>query len=281
VDLGPKTLEYTNGMFRRHGFFRDLGPGRPAAERYPDDIAQPEGNVFRHLERLKLSPAAIGHVVFTHLHADHHGMDDAKDGGAAEEFKDAVLHISARGWKENLASRLDGRWGSYVDFAFSDFLLRRERAGKVRFEDDAEVFPGLRTMYLGGHSPCSQAVIVETAAGPAIIASDDVYLYELLEKDIVPRIRTSTEAYRKAVDRLAGLAAAAKAVILPLHDPSIWDAWRKAGEGWLEELRPRSDRAVTAYLAARARRAAAKRAFKGARGRARPGCSGRAPRRPA
>lgn len=247
VDLGPMTLEYTNAMFRRYGFFRDLGEDVPEDRRHPDDIVQPRGNVFRQLEARGIAPSEIGHIVLTHLHADHHGMDDAKDGGAAERFPNAVLHASRIGWEENLARRVDGRWGSYVDFAFGDFLLRREREGKVRFADDAEVFPGLRTLHLGGHAPCSQAVVVETGDGPAIITSDEVYGYDLLERAVLPRLHTTPARYREAVELLVALAESTGGILIPVHDPAVWEAYAEHGAGWLAALRPRSERAVRGY----------------------------------
>jgi glyoxylase-like metal-dependent hydrolase (beta-lactamase superfamily II) len=164
------------------------------------------------------------------------------------------LHVSAVGWKDNLDKRKDGGWNSYVDYAFSDFLLRREKEGKVRFEDNAEILPGLRTMYLGGHSVCSQAVIVDTTDGPAILASDEVYLYELLEDDLLPQIRTSEAKYRSAVDRLVNLAVKEKGIIIPLHDPIVWETYKRAGTNWLKELKKVSDRAIEKYLKARRKR---------------------------
>lgn len=251
VDLGPKTVDYCNRMFRAHRFFRDLGPNYPDNERYPDDIVQPHGNVLDQLPALGVEPAEIDHVVFTHLHADHHGMDDASNGGVAESLPNAMLHVSWIGWQDNLARRRNGAWNSYVDFAFSDFLVRRQRVGAVRFEDDAAIFPGLRTVYLGGHSVCSQAVVVDTAQGPAIIASDEVYLYQLLEDRIVPQIRTSESAYRAAIERLVTMARRDDAILIPLHDPIVWETYSRAGANWLKELKAVSDRAIGQYLSAK------------------------------
>ncbi len=247
VDLGPMSLEYVNDMFRRFGFFRDGGPEVPATERYPDDIVQPHGNVFVQLEELGISPDAIHHIVFTHLHCDHHGMDDATDGGAAEKFENAILHTSRIGWDDNLSKRTDGRWNSYVDYAFSDFLARREKEGKVRFTDDIEIFPGLRTMYLGGHSIGSQAVVVETEDGPVIIASDDVYLFRLLEENILPKIRTTPGRLRQAIQKIVETAKATDGIILPMHDPQIWESYQKAKQSWLKDLRSHSDHAIEGY----------------------------------
>lgn len=252
IDLGPKSVDYCNRMFRRFGFFRDLGENAPAEQRYPDDIRQPHGNALDQLKAIGVGADQIGHVVFSHLHADHHGMHNARDGGLAEDFPRATLHLSARGWQANIDARTDGWWNSYVDYAFGDFVLSRQAAGKVRLADDAAVMPGMRTLYLGGHSPCSQAIIMDTADGPVIFASDEVYLYQLIEDDITPRIRTSERQYREAVDRLVQAAVGLNGVIVPSHDPAVWAAYEKSGARWVAELRGRSEAAVKRYLAKRA-----------------------------
>jgi glyoxylase-like metal-dependent hydrolase (beta-lactamase superfamily II) len=235
-------------MFRRYGLFRDLGPAVPADKRFPDDIVQPYGNVLAQLAKRKVAVDTIQHLIFSHLHADHHGMDDARDGGAAMVFSNAWLHVSGRGWQNNLDKRVDGQWNSYVDFAFSDFLLERQRAGRLRCEDNTKIFPGVRTVYLGGHSVCSQAVIVQTSGGPAILASDEVYLYQLLAANVLPALRTSEAKYRQALDRLVNLAVQESGIIIPMHDPIVWDTYQRTGAAWLGELKQISDQAVQDYL---------------------------------
>ena len=247
IDLGPKTTDYCNRMFIRYGLFRDLGSNRPPAERFPDNMRQPYGNVFDQLRAQKIAPVDIGHIVFSHLHADHHGMDDAADGGGTESFTNAMMYVSAIGWDDNLRRRKDGHWNSYVDFAFADFLERASRAGRVRFADNATIFPGMRTLYLGGHSVCSQAVLLDTAAGLVIVASDDVYLYSLLEENVLPQIRTSPEKYRAALDRLVRLAMTERGIIIAMHDPVVWETYERAGKDWLTALKVVSDRAVHGY----------------------------------
>jgi glyoxylase-like metal-dependent hydrolase (beta-lactamase superfamily II)/predicted phosphodiesterase len=248
VDLGPMTLDYTNAMFRRYGFFRDLGAESAEGERYPDDIRQPHGNVLSQLEERSVPPESVQHVVLTHLHADHHGIDDATDGGAAERFTRARFHVSRAGWEDNLARRQDGRWASYVDFAFGDFLQKLQRQGRLRLAETAsEVFPGLRTLYLGGHSVCSQAVLVTTSEGLAIITSDDIYRYDLLARNVLPRIHTSVDRYREAVERLVRLAELEDGVLVPVHDPAVWDAYHGDSREWLRELRRLSRKAIRAY----------------------------------
>lgn len=231
VDLGPKTVAYTNDMFRRYGFLRTLPDGST-----PDDIVQPEGNVFDGLALHGLSPQDVTDIVFTHLHADHHGLDDATDGGACEDFPNAVFHLSRTGWDYHLERRADGRWNSYIDWAFGDFLLRTAERGRLIAADDEAIAPGLATVYLGGHSVCSQGIRIETAQGTAFIAGDDCYHYDLLRKRIVARIHTSRERYVQVTETLAKWAAEGT-IILPGHEPAVLDLYREHGDDWLAAAR--------------------------------------------
>lgn len=246
IDLGPKSLGYTNDMFRRFGFFRDI-PGRP------DDVRQPHGTVFDHLARRGIPRERVSRIVFTHFHADHHGMHDGKDGGAAEDFPNAKLSVSKKSWDWNVARRKDGQWTSYLDRKFGDFLLAAEKDGCLETIDDGEILPGLEVMYLGGHSVCSQAILVRTAAGTAIVTSDDVYHYRFLEEGVMARLHVTPDALVAATDRLVDLAAREKGILVPLHDPLLWELTRKHGDRWLEAARPVSDRAIAGYESRRAK----------------------------
>lgn len=243
VDLGPKTLDYCNAMFHRFGFLRTLPDGSR-----PDDLVQPEGNVFDGLKRHGLSADDITDIIFTHLHADHHGMDDATNGGACEDFRNAVFHISRAGWYFNVARRRDGHWNSYIDWGFADCMMCKLEHGKMVAEDNAEIAPGLNTIYLGGHEICSQAVRIETAHGPVVIGSDEVYSYDLLEKAVLARISTSPHYLRDA-DLLLAEMAASEATLLPVHDPVVLRLYQEYGESWLSEARDLSARAAKSFLA--------------------------------
>jgi glyoxylase-like metal-dependent hydrolase (beta-lactamase superfamily II) len=248
VDLGPKSLEYVNHVFRVYSLFRESDGTREN----PDDVRQPHGNVFDHLGRLGISPGRIDHVIFTHLHADHHGIDDGTGGGAVEDFPNAVFHVSGRGWEANLASRHDGGWGSYVDYAFSDAMLRLENEGRFRAADDDGIAPGVRTMYLGGHSVCSQAVCVETESGTAVVTSDDMYQYDLLESGKLARLLTSPDNLLRSTELLVRMVEKDGAILLPVHDPSLWDLYQEHGEEWLTAARERSVRAARGFRSAQA-----------------------------
>jgi glyoxylase-like metal-dependent hydrolase (beta-lactamase superfamily II) len=240
IDLGPVGLDYLNTMFRRYGFFRDL-PGDP------DAIRQPQGNIFAWLARLQIDPADISHIVLTHFHADHHGTTEGRDGGALLRFPNAMIHASRIGWEDNLAKRRDGQWASYVDYGLSDFLLEADEQGRARFHDDDEIIPGVDFLYLGGHSICSQGVRVHTAGGNAIVTSDEVYQFRLLEQGILARLHTTPGKLAEATGKLVDLARAG-AILLPCHEPDLARAFNRSGKRWLKQIRPLSDRAARGYL---------------------------------
>ncbi len=239
VDLGPITLQYTNWMFRRYCFFRNM----PTS---PDDVRQPRGNLFDWLGRLGVALEDIDHVVLTHLHADHHGMDDGKDGGGMLQLPNARIHISKTGWEENLRRRVNSRWNSYVDYAFSDFLVEMDRQGHLVLQDEGEVVPGMSVTYLGGHSVCSLAVRVETPTGPAVICSDDVYRYDLLERGIIARLRVSHARLVAATEKLVDMAEAG-ATLLPCHEPRLFELYERSGDDWLRDAKMLSDQAVAGF----------------------------------
>lgn len=241
VDLGPKTTGFLNGMFRQFKFFRPTGE---------DDTVQPHGNVFDHLRRRGIRPEDVKHIVITHMHADHHGMDTQATPGACLDFPDAIFHVSRKGIVYNISERVNGKWHSYLDWAFGDFLMEGERIGRTCFADDAEVRPGINTIYLGGHSPCSQAVRIETNHGPVIITSDEAYLWSLMERGVLPRLFTTPEAIIAANDRLITLAEEEDAILLPTHEPLMWQMAQELGDNWLEAAREKTRQAVKGYRAA-------------------------------
>ena len=87
--------------------------------------------------------------------------------------------------------------------------------------------PGIRVVHLPGHTPGSQAVVVETSEGPLVIAGDAVPLYENWEGDeilehIPSGIYSKLEDYYHSVKRLKSL----EARILPGHDDKVFSETR-------------------------------------------------------
>ena len=111
-------------------------------------------------------------------------------------------------------------------------LSRLEAAGRVKLvEGDAkEILPGL-TAYTGGkHTFASQYVGVRTTKGIVVVASDNLYLYENLERHRPIAQTLDSTSNLAAQERMKRLAASPR-LIVPGHDPAVFQRFHATGEG--------------------------------------------------
>jgi len=81
------------------------------------------------------------------------------------------------------------------------------------------VLPGVRCFWVGGHSPCSQCVSVETGQGKTLIAGDILFCWANFEENIPVGYFTNLTEWFRAMDRIRG---EGYDLILPAHDPELW-----------------------------------------------------------
>ena len=167
------------------------------------------------LARIGVEPAAVSQVILTHFHYDHVGNLDA--------FEHAELVVPRR--------ELDFWTGPVARHAqFAEHVEPREIArvaaahgeGRVRtIAGRTELAPGLTAVTVGGHSPGQQILLVETAGGLLVLASDAVHLYEELELGRPFAIVADLEEMCLAYELLRRLAAESHAIVVPGHDPAV------------------------------------------------------------
>ena len=90
--------------------------------------------------------------------------------------------------------------------------------------------PGIRCYTGGRHTHASQYVGVRTAGGTAVITSDNMYLYENMEKRVPIAQTLDAESNLAAQDRIRGLASDVS-LIVPGHDPAVFDRYTRVAEG--------------------------------------------------
>jgi N-acyl homoserine lactone hydrolase len=142
----------------------DTGPGEPAAwkqlhhgyERTADE------EPVAALRRLGIAPGDVDVVINTHLHWDHcHGN---------HLFPNAAVHVQAREIIEAMHP-LPAHRGLYTPLN-ADPPWARVISRTVPVDGDAEILPGIRVLAMPSHTVGFQAVVVETASGPIVIAGD-------------------------------------------------------------------------------------------------------------
>ncbi|MBZ5572402.1 MAG: N-acyl homoserine lactonase family protein [Acidobacteriia bacterium] len=190
-----------SGFYRDH-FFKEW---------HVNDYVKPSDAIAK----VGLKPEDITDVIITHMHWDHaDGMDlfpKARIWIQKEEFE----YYAGQAWQSK-----DTHGG--IDSEDVLALVRLNTEGRVSLVggDAREVLPGI-TCYTGGkHTYQSQYVGVQTTAGTVILASDNMYLYENLDKHVPIAATLDAVSNLRAQDRMKQLATSPR-LIIPGHDPAV------------------------------------------------------------
>jgi len=165
--------------------------------------------------RLNVKPEDITDVVVTHMHWDHADGIDLFPKAKIWLQKDELEYYAGSAWQSR---RTHG--GIDPDDVLAAVRLNTQgRVGLVP-GDAQEILPGI-TCYTGGkHTYSSQFVSVHTTAGTVVLASDNMYLYENMEKHVPIAATLDPASNLRAQDRMKEIATDPKLVI-PGHDPAV------------------------------------------------------------
>jgi glyoxylase-like metal-dependent hydrolase (beta-lactamase superfamily II) len=146
--------------------------------------------------------AEITLIINTHLHIDH---------CAGNAYFDPVPCLIQKSEMEYAKNPLPVHKPAYD--------VQLEGINYQLLDGDQEIAPGLQVILTPGHSPGSQAVLVQTAQGLYVIAGDTIPTYENIKvADDEPfwpsGLYVDLREYYKSLDRLKNL----NAHILPSHD---------------------------------------------------------------
>ncbi|MEP6730010.1 MAG: N-acyl homoserine lactonase family protein [bacterium] len=197
------------------GFYRDkfMQRWKPADYVKPSDAVRAVG----------VRPEDITDVIVSHVHWDH------VDG--VDLFPNARVWIQREEFAHHVSS--DGRaLDRAVDSLDAVMLAGLERAGRVHLVDgdSQEVLPGIRVYTGGKHTFASEYATVATAQGTVVIASDNAYLYENLEKHVPISQTLDAASNLKAQERMLRFASSPR-LIVPGHDPEVFVRFPAPGHG--------------------------------------------------
>ena len=173
--------------------------------------------------RFGMKPEEITDVIITHVHWDH------LDG--VDLFPNARLWIQREEYEHHVDSA-GGRLANAIDAPDAAMLARLARAGRVMLVDGdgREIIPGI-TVYTGGrHTFASQYAGVRTAAGTVVLASDNLYLYENLDRRRPVAQTLDSVSNLAAQVRMAAIATSPR-LIVPGHDPAVFTRFPSPGNG--------------------------------------------------
>ena len=175
-----------------------------------DFIKPPEA-----LKPLGLKPEDITDIVITHMHWDHSDGMDLFPNARIWIQKDELQYYAGEAWQAK-----DTHGG--IDPEDVLMLVKLNTQGRVGLVngDAQEILPGVICYTGGRHTYASQYVGVNTGAGTVVLASDNMYLYENLEKHVPIAATLDAVSNLRAQDRMKQLAARPE-FIVPGHDPAV------------------------------------------------------------
>jgi glyoxylase-like metal-dependent hydrolase (beta-lactamase superfamily II) len=177
------------------------------------------------IAKVGLKPEDISDVIITHMHWDHADGLDLFPKARIWIQQDEYPYYTGEAWQSA---------GSHGGIDPDDVmaLVKANTEGRVRLVkgDDQEAIDGIRFFTGGRHTYASQYVSVKLKAGTAVIASDNCYLYENLDKHAPIAQTLDAASNLKAQDRMKQLASHPK-LIVPGHDPLVFTRFPSPGNG--------------------------------------------------
>ncbi len=208
---GGKNILFDSGFYREQ-FFKQW---------HVNDFVKPSDAVAK----FGVKPEDISDVIISHMHWDHaDGMD---------------LFPKAKVWvqREELEYYAGSAWQSRRTHGGIDpddvmAAVKLNLAGRAGLVDgDAkEILPGIVAYTGGKHTYQSQFITVNTAKGVVVLASDNMYLYENLDKHVPIASSLDKDSNLRAQDRMKQLAAEPR-LIIPGHDPEVMKRFKEVAPG--------------------------------------------------
>jgi glyoxylase-like metal-dependent hydrolase (beta-lactamase superfamily II) len=214
------------------GFYRE----KLLTQWKPRDFVRPS----EALAKLGIKPDDVTDLVISHAHWDHVGGADLFPKAQLWIQKDEYQFYTGGAWQPDPGTDLStpaGRRAANARHGGIDpddmlALVKINLDGRLHLlnGDDQPVLPGFRCYIGGKHTFQSQFCTVATRSGTVVLASDNMYLYENLEKHAPIAQTLDAASNLRAQDRMKQLAARPE-LIVPGHDPAVMRKFPKVADG--------------------------------------------------
>jgi len=166
------------------------------------------------LGRVGVKAAEVPLTLVSHLHWDHWG--------GYPYFPGSTFWLQ----REELEfwTGIAGQHENYRSFALPESLaqlVRLNYRGRIKLvTGEAEVLPGIKVHWVGGHTAGLQVVSVPTAKGTVVLTSDASHFYRNIERRDPVQIITNLPQMLAGFETIDALAGAKERVVVG-HDPEV------------------------------------------------------------
>ena len=172
-------------------------------------------SVVDQLADMKLTPADITLVAYSHLHFDHIG--------AASALPDATVLMQKAEWDFAI-----GEGAKYIE---PDLFAALDRQKRTIIEGDHDVFGdgSVRIVYTPGHTPGHQSLLLNLEhTGPVMLSGDLYHFRESRAMRRSPTFNFDVPQTEKSMDKAEALLKATGATLWIEHDKALADTLKKA-----------------------------------------------------
>lgn len=166
----------------------------------------PDEDPLYALNKIGIKREDVTKIILSHAHVDHIGYIDA--------FPNATIYIHRKelAWVMALP-----KWAvGYGQFSVEKLQKVRQQLHVID-GDRYQILPGVEVIYVGGHTPGSLAVLVDTKIGRVCLCLDNAYLYRNIEENIPIELTNNLYENLSFHEKLPFLAD----VFVPGHDPLL------------------------------------------------------------
>ena len=163
-------------------------------------------------------------ILLTHMHWDHAGGIDLFPSARVWVQKDEYDYYAGDAWQSRTTH-------GGIDPEDVLEIVRRNTQGKVTFVrgDDETSLSGIAFGIGGRHTWQSQFVSAQTPTRTVVLASDNMYLYENLDRHTAIAQTLDAASNLRTQERMRTLASEPRLVV-PGHDPAVFDRFPKVSE---------------------------------------------------
>jgi glyoxylase-like metal-dependent hydrolase (beta-lactamase superfamily II) len=173
---------------------------------------------------LGLKPEDVTDILLTHMHWDHAGGIGLFPAARVWVQKDEYDYYTGEAWQS-----ANTHGGIDADDVLE--IVKRNTQGKVSFVrgDDETSLSGITFGVGGKHTWASQFITVHTRKDIVVIASDNMYLYENMDKHVPIAQTLDAASNLRAQDRMRSLASEPR-LVLPGHDAAVFTRFPKISD---------------------------------------------------
>jgi glyoxylase-like metal-dependent hydrolase (beta-lactamase superfamily II) len=203
----------------------------PLAAMLTPESRTPDIAIDAQLGKIGMKPSDINYVILGHMHLDH--------AGNVGKFPTATVIYQ----RDEIVNAFWPKPGFGCCYITGDFAMLRNDVGQgnpakqkvIELNGDLDLF-GDGSVYIHrqvGHTPGSQMALVRLPkTGPVILTSDNCYLMENLQKDILPSVVLAYDpaGIMNAYAWIKQLMATENADVIFAHDPETFNKHKHSPE---------------------------------------------------